>query len=291
MPLDLNAIADDVVALVSSALGPVKADMLAVKAQIAVLETRWNDVTAIRERLAVLEARPVPDATGLQERVAAAELRLESQASAAAALADLRNETGAVRERLAVLEARPLPDSTDALQERLAAAEFRLDAGPLLESTVNVLKAENNSLRERIAVLETRGAMPGPPGPAGRDGRDGAPGVNGANGVDGLGFDDLAVNFDGDRTLSLSFVKGFQRKDFPVALPFLRYQDVYQEGKAYTAGDVVTWAGSTWHCNEPTTTKPGEHAGAKAWTLCVKKGRDGKDGRDGDPGLPVVKVR
>ena len=56
----------------------------------------------------------------------------------------------------------------------------------------------------------------------------------------------------------------------------LTYQGVYQDGKSYELGDVTTWAGSTWHCNEVTTTKPGE--GAKTWTLMVKRGRDGKDG-------------
>jgi hypothetical protein len=57
----------------------------------------------------------------------------------------------------------------------------------------------------------------------------------------------------------------------------LTYQGVYQDGKAYELGDVTTWAGSTWHCNEPTETKPGD--GSKAWTLMVKRGRDGKDGK------------
>jgi hypothetical protein len=56
----------------------------------------------------------------------------------------------------------------------------------------------------------------------------------------------------------------------------LTYQGVYQEKNAYDPGDVVTWAGSMWHCNEFTTSKPGENT--KGWTLMVKRGRDGKDG-------------
>lgn len=59
--------------------------------------------------------------------------------------------------------------------------------------------------------------------------------------------------------------------------PGLRFAGVYVEGKTYDLGDLVTWGGSSWHCNETTTSKPGE--GAKAWTLMVKRGRDGKDGR------------
>jgi hypothetical protein len=57
----------------------------------------------------------------------------------------------------------------------------------------------------------------------------------------------------------------------------LTYCGVFVDGKAYELGDVTTWAGSTWHCNEPTETKPGD--GSKAWTLMVKRGRDGKDGK------------
>ena len=53
-------------------------------------------------------------------------------------------------------------------------------------------------------------------------------------------------------------------------------------GRPTTAAQLVTWAGSAWHCNETTTTKPGD--GAKAWTLMVKRGRDGKDGKDGASG-------
>jgi hypothetical protein len=59
--------------------------------------------------------------------------------------------------------------------------------------------------------------------------------------------------------------------------PGLRFAGVYVEGKHYELGDLVTWAGSSWHCNEVTESKPGD--GSKAWTLMVKRGRDGKDGK------------
>lgn len=59
-------------------------------------------------------------------------------------------------------------------------------------------------------------------------------------------------------------------------LPTTRYCGVFRDGGVYALGDMVTWAGSVWHCNEPTGEKPGD--GLKAWTLCVKRGRDGKDG-------------
>ena len=60
--------------------------------------------------------------------------------------------------------------------------------------------------------------------------------------------------------------------------PGLRYCGVFVDGTAYERGDVVTWAGSAWHCHAPTTTiKPGDSA--TAWQLVVKRGRDGRDGR------------
>ena len=109
-----------------------------------------------------------------------------------------------------------------------------------------VLLATNDvgPLRERVAVVETRPPVPGPPG------QDGAPGPPGKDGADGT--------------------------------PGLEYCGVFIDGQTYDRGHVVTWAGSTWHCNETTTTKPGD--GAMAWTLMVKRGRDGKDGKDGPAG-------
>ncbi|WGM01781.1 hypothetical protein [Arsenophonus nasoniae] len=59
-------------------------------------------------------------------------------------------------------------------------------------------------------------------------------------------------------------------------IPTMIYCGVYSIEKEYQKGDVVTWGGSLWHCNEQTKDKPGEH-NAKGWTLIVKRGRDGKD--------------
>ena len=104
--------------------------------------------------------------------------------------------------------------------------------------------ADLGALRERVAVLETRPLLPGPPG------QDGAPGPAGTDGAAGL--------------------------------PGLAFRGVYLEGQVYEPGELVTHAGSSWHCNTPTTTKPGD--GSKAWTLMVKRGKDGKDGAAGPPG-------
>ena len=96
------------------------------------------------------------------------------------------------------------------------------------------------------------------------------------------------MEFDGDRTLALTFERGTLKKSFPIALPFLRYEGVYTQGKSYDIGDTVTWAGQLWHCREATITPPGD--ASKLWQLCVRKGRDGRDGQDAPGALPVISV-
>jgi hypothetical protein len=185
---------------------------------------------------------------------------------------------GDLRDRLVTLETKAAaPVVTDPrvgeLRDRLLVLETKAATPIALDETI---VAAISGLRERVAVLEVRGLIPGP---AGQDGKDG---------TDGLGFEDLSVDFDGDRTLALKFERGTVKKTFPIVLPFLRYEGVFIDGKSYDVGDVVTWAGSTWNCQEPTTTKPGE--GSSHWKLMVKRGRDGKDGRDAPAPLPVVAV-
>jgi hypothetical protein len=137
------------------------------------------------------------------------------------------------------------------VEARLTALEEELDALDTSTETQDAaFTKELGAVRERVAVVEVRPMPQGAPGPAGKDGADGKDGEPGKAG--------------------------------------LTYQFVYQDGKAYDAGDVVTWAGSTWHCNEATETKPGD--GSKAWTLMVKRGRDGRDGQNAPGALPIVKV-
>ena len=156
---------------------------------------------------------------------------------------------------------------------RLAAVEATLvgdrSLAGRLAGDVATLRQLTAAWGERLAVVETRGPVPGPPGVDGKDGADGT------NGLDGLGFDDLSVTFDDDRTIVLSLERGDQVKAFPIVLPFLRYQGYFNDGAAYTVGDVVTWAGSLWHCKDATSSRPGD--GVPAWRLMVKKGRDGRD--------------
>ena len=73
-----------------------------------------------------------------------------------------------------------------------------------------------------------------------------------------------------------------------------RYVGTFEDGKQYEAGNFVTDAGSLFHCNAATTSKPGTDS---SWTLAVKRGRDGKDhdvqhhgGNGHDPGRRSVRT-
>ena len=231
------------------------------------------------DAVATVIAEAVRDAQApLLERLTVLETRLGELAEGWASI-------GTMRERLAVVEEKahhpPAPIDVTPVLERLANKLRGECAGVVGEVMKDVV-----ALRIQTAVLEARAPVPGP---AGHDGTNGTDGTNGKDGADGLGFEDAAVSFDGDRTLAFRLERGDRAKVFPIVLPFLRYQGVFQDGKSYEPGDVVTWAGSSWHCTRSAThTKPGD--GAEGWTLIVKRGRDGKDGVDAPGALPVVKA-
>jgi hypothetical protein len=128
--------------------------------------------------------------------------------------------------------------------------------------------------------INGRDGLPGLAGLTGPKGFDGTNGTNGIDGKDGLGFDDLDVTYDGERGFTLCFARGEQKKEFTFSMPVMLYRNVWKEG-TYERGDVVTFGGSQFHCNRPTSDKPET---SDAWTLCAKRGRDGKDGKPGDRG-------
>lgn len=109
----------------------------------------------------------------------------------------------------------------------------------------------------------------------GKDGSDGDPGRDGQDGRNGEAWDQMAVERVGPRTVRLSFGTGDRSASHDLQFPVPLYRGVFVEGDEYEAGDLVTWAGSLWHCNDPSAEKPGD--GSKAWTLAAKRGRDGKD--------------
>lgn len=270
--------ADMVVLTVKAALAPLQAELAVLREKVAAA-----DVQQLRERIVAVETKAaIPAAPDVSLEILRDRL-LVLETKSTAPIVETREpvvvpDTADLRDRIVTLETRSAgPTTADMaivdLRERLTSLERRV--------VDDSLTKEIGAIRERIAVVEVRAQVPGP---AGKDG------ANGKDGADGFGFDDIDVKFDGFNMLTLEFAKGGTVKSYPFSLPFLRYQGVYQEGQKYNQGDVTTWAGSTWHCNElSTTAKPGE--GSKDWQLMVKRGRDGRDGRDGhDAALPVVKV-
>ncbi|MBZ9759489.1 hypothetical protein LB553_01130 [Mesorhizobium sp. CA8] len=102
------------------------------------------------------------------------------------------------------------------------------------------------------------------------NGKDGAPGAPGKDGIDGVGFADMDM-VETDEGVFLRFTRGDVVKDWRLPVP--RYCGIYSAGKSYYVGDSVTWGGSLWIAQEPTTDKPDS---GKGWKLAVKRGADGK---------------
>lgn len=132
------------------------------------------------------------------------------------------------------------------------------------------------------AGRDGRDGLPGVQGPAGLDGKDGLHGKDGKDGLDGFGFDDLCCSYDGDRTITVAFVRADRTKEFSFKMPFPLDRGVFRAGTIYDRGDSVTYGGSCWIAqkDEPHG-KPGE---SPDWRLSTKHGRDGKQGERGLPG-------
>jgi integrin beta 3 len=224
-----------------------------------------------------LSAQAIADVVVLAVKSALAPVQAEVAALKAqlAALETVRERVSTQDERIVTLETRSAgPSVAD-----MAVVEIRTQLAALQSRVFDDSHTKAvAAVSERVAVLETKAPVPGPAG------KDGAPGRDGA---DGLGFDDFEeVQDDDGRTITRRYKSGDRVKEFVHKTAVELYRGVYVEGKTYERGDRVTWAGSEWHANETTTTKPGE---SKAWTLTVKRGRDGRDGRDAVT-VPVVSV-
>jgi hypothetical protein len=92
------------------------------------------------------------------------------------------------------------------------------------------------------------------------------------DGIDGFGLEDfdLALSEDG-RTLSFRFVRGEVKLERQVKLATLIYREVWREGE-YERGDVVTWGGSAWHCQQQTKDKPADQSLARLWPPVAARG-------------------
>lgn len=106
----------------------------------------------------------------------------------------------------------------------------------------------------------------------GKDGKDGAPGKDGHT----FTLDDFDVEPLDERSIIIGFTHGDTKHSFELEFPIPIYRHVWKDGETYARGDLVTWGGSLWHCDEHKGLKP--DAPESGWTLAVKRGRDGKDG-------------
>jgi hypothetical protein len=102
-------------------------------------------------------------------------------------------------------------------------------------------------------------------------------GIDGAPGKDAEPFtlDDFDIEAIDERSIRLKFTHGSEAHSFDLEFPLPIYRGVFVEDAQYQRGDVVTWAGSAWHCDEAKSLKPG--AADSGWRLMVKAGRPGKD--------------
>jgi Collagen triple helix repeat (20 copies) len=94
------------------------------------------------------------------------------------------------------------------------------------------------------------------------------------DGRDGLSIEDLSVENDGERTITLVFSRGDVRKEFSITFPVIIYRGIFEPGRDYAQGDSVTLSGSLFIAQAPTSTKPGA---SDQWRLAVKRGADGRD--------------
>lgn len=115
-------------------------------------------------------------------------------------------------------------------------------------------------------------------GKDGQPGRDGTNGAAGKDGTDGLGFDDMSVDYDGERTITLRFQRDQITKEFPLVLPIVLDKGVWTErgpdGGGYRKGDGVTWGGQFYIARKDTFAKPDDY---ESWRLSVKRGKDAKE--------------
>jgi integrin beta 3 len=165
--------------------------------------------------------------------------------------------------------------------------EQRISAIPVAKDGLGFTGAVVNQEGHLVLTLsngeqQNVGPVVGKSGSPGRDGKD-AIGTPGIDGVDGLGFDDIQVAHDGERSFEIKFVRGDRVKSCGTfTIPAQIDRGVYQAGKTYERGDGATWDGHFWIAQTKTHEPPGE--GSSAWRLAVRRGKQGREGKQGPSG-------
>lgn len=250
----LDALADEVALTLQAALAPILSDVKVLQSQIATWEARWGDLGALRERVAVVEAK---SSSGQPEPTSIDEL-------------------APVLSRLAALEMRE-PTAGPAGP---AGADGPI--GPAGEKGIDGATGKDGAAGQDGA--DGRDGQPGVPGVPGRDG---APGMVGEKGQDGAPGRDGTLEGAGleqidERAWRLVRADGAPLSGV-VKTPSVLDRGVYQAGRTYEKGDGVTFGGSFWIAQDVTSEKPGD--GATKWRLAVKAGREGREGKPGKDGM------
>lgn len=282
------------------------------------------DASPIEERIKALEARPepqeperLPDIPSLvREAVSGAVMVVEASAveraqeavtAAVEALPKPQDgrdgrdadpaEMDALREEIATVKA-SIPAAPNEPDLSGFATKADLDAVAARIVEPKSYDAEIERLAQRIGDIKSPEVIHGRDGDWPTEFRQNADGelivkmksgethnAGTVRGADGLGFDDLSVEYDGERTFSFIFAKGdrVDRREF--RLPVMLDRGVWKEGTTYEQGDVVSWAGSMWVAQKDTDGKPD----GGDFRLSVKKGRDGKPGTLPAPRPETVK--
>lgn len=237
-----------------------------------------NEVNAgLERRIAELEAKPEPDLSGFCQP------------------ADVSEKIDKAISAIPVPE-KPAEIDMDAIKAFIAE---EVSAIPVPE---NGKDCDMAAVKEMVsdAVKSAVDAIPAPkPGDPGKDGvgladalrndcgelvltmTDGTTrNLGRVNGKDGKTFtlDDFDIEPLDERSIKLKFTQGDACHSFELEFPVPIYRGVYQDSAEYVRGDMVTWAGSCWHCDEPKGMKPG--AADSGWRLAVKSGRAGRDAGD-----------
>ena len=154
------------------------------------------------------------------------------------------------------------------------------DVQPLLDSAIAKalldLERRNADTIQRAVDLIPR-PRDGIDGKDGRDGADGRDGSDGKDGRDAFDLDDMFIEHDGERTVTVGFRRGPEVISKTIKFPVQIDRGVYKIDRGYEQGDGVTYGGDYWTAVRDAA--PGEKPGeSDAWRLVVRKGRDGRRG-------------
>jgi len=95
------------------------------------------------------------------------------------------------------------------------------------------------------------------------------------------GLSDLEMTQPDERTLLVRAVMTSGKAiEYSASYPLMLYREIYQPKKQYQRGDVVTWSGSSWHCQKDTQSQPGIDSD---WKLMVREGRAARPQQEKKP--------